>query len=132
MLKNKKGLSLVELIIVILIIAILAITAGAIYGTYTRRAMATEGKLLLDAILTKQRVYFVEWGRFFPVEETDAESRLGIDARGNRYFRTFDIEVPGDGSFIATTWTSEAGGKRMTLELKAFSFGRPELREVTD
>ena len=58
--RKTKGFTLVELVIVIVIVGILSIVAVPIYRGYTRKAMATEGKALLGAIQTAQKIYFAE------------------------------------------------------------------------
>ena len=47
---NKKGFTLVELVIVIIIVGILSIISVPVYRGYVEKAMLTEGKTLIGAI----------------------------------------------------------------------------------
>ncbi len=58
--RNEKGFTLIELMIVIAIIGILAAVAIPSYQNYTKRAKASEAKIMLDAIRTTQETYFAE------------------------------------------------------------------------
>lgn len=86
--KNQKGFTLIELVIVIVIIGILTVIALPIYRGYAKKAMATEGKTLLGTILTSQKLYFSEHSHF----ATGAQSALlGIEPIANKYFTTFAL-----------------------------------------
>lgn len=86
--KNKKGFTLVELIIVIVIVGILSIVAVPIYRGYTQRAKWSEGKALAAAVITAQRVYYSENGAWYEVSSwVDHDSVLSVDARENKFFK---------------------------------------------
>jgi prepilin-type N-terminal cleavage/methylation domain-containing protein len=104
--KSMKGFTLVELVIVIVIVGILSVVAVPVYKGYTRKAMATEGKALLGAINTSQKVYYAEFGNFVGVDEVGA---LDVDATTNKYFRAFAV-TSGTGVFTATTSGYEGTG----------------------
>lgn len=92
----KKGFTLVELVIVIIIVGILSIVAVPIYRGYTDRAKETEGKALLGSINTSEKVYYAEYEYFLAVDgPTSENARLSIDARGNKYFKSFDVTTTG-------------------------------------
>ncbi len=102
--KNKKGFTLVELIIVIVIVGILSIVAVPVYKGYIKKAMATEGKALLGSVLTAEKVYFAEYNNYKDVEGTDYDRVLDVDARSNKYFKAYGVENIGseaDASFMA-------------------------------
>lgn len=112
--KRTKGFTLVELVIVIVIVGILSVVAVPVYKGYTKKAMATEGKALLGAINTSQKVYFAEWGMF--VGGTSASAILDVDARANKYFRTFGVTGGSTAGFTASTaGTGGANGIALTL-----------------
>jgi type IV pilus assembly protein PilE len=109
---NKKGFSLIELVIVIVIIGILTVIAMPIYRGYAKKAMATEGKSLLGAVLTAQKVYFSEFNRFV----TGTQSvLLGIDPAANKYFTTFSLTGSTSGFTAVTTGTGNASGILLSL-----------------
>ncbi len=91
--KNKKGFTLVELVIVIVIVGILSVISVPVYRGYVDKAIMTEGKVLVGAIAKAELAYHVENGYFADTDgETGNLSAIDIDARGNKYFRVFDIQ----------------------------------------
>jgi len=130
---NKKGFTLVELVIVIVIVGILTIVAVPIYRGYTRRAMATEGRALLGSVATSQRVHYAEHGAWLTVTETSFSEALDVDARGNRFFTSFNV-VPGGAiggypSFVSTT-TGSNGASGIVITMTVPRVGRPTLVET--
>ena len=88
--KNKKGFTLVELVIVIVIVGILSVISVPIYRGYVEKAMMTEGKVLIGAIAKSQLAYHVEHGYFFDTPGWTSYSReLDIDTSANKYFYEF-------------------------------------------
>ena len=85
---NEKGFTLVELIIVIVIVGILSIVAVPIYTGYVQKAKWAEGKALAASIITAQRVYYSENGRWYESGDwADEDKVLSSDARENKFFR---------------------------------------------
>ena len=104
--KNKKGFTLVELVIVIVIVGILSVISVPIYRGYVEKAMMTEGKVLIGAIGKAELAYHVEHGYFFDTPGWTSYSReLDIDTSANKYFYEFYAE---SGSFSAPTVTANA------------------------
>jgi type IV pilus assembly protein PilA len=64
MLNNKKGFTLIELMIVVAIIGILAAIAIPNFMNYQCKAKQSEAKSNLGAIRTAQEVYFAEKGYY--------------------------------------------------------------------
>lgn len=60
-LRNNKGFSLVELMVVVAIIGILAAIAVPNYQKFTAKSKQTEGKSNLSAIYSAERAFFAEW-----------------------------------------------------------------------
>lgn len=113
--KSTKGFTLVELVIVIVIVGILSVVAVPVYKGYTKKAMATEGKALLGAINTSQKVYYAEFGAFLAPEQAGA---LDVDATTNKYFRAFTLGTPSTTGFTATTTgASGTGASGISLTL---------------
>ena len=85
--KNKKGFTLVELIIVIVIVGILSVISVAVYRGYTLKSKMTEGKALAASIITSQRVYYSEFGEWYIIANwVDVDTTLDVDARQNVFF----------------------------------------------
>ncbi|MDD5020697.1 MAG: prepilin-type N-terminal cleavage/methylation domain-containing protein [Endomicrobiaceae bacterium] len=122
--KSMKGFTLVELVIVIVIVGILSVVAVPVYKGYTKKAMATEGKALLGAINTSQKVYFAEWANF----ATGAQSAaLDVDAGTNKYFTTYALTGTAAG-FTATT-AGAGGAAGIGLTIVGSSTGPSEITE---
>ncbi|GAB1402457.1 hypothetical protein MASR1M68_13680 [Elusimicrobiota bacterium] len=119
-----KGFTLVELVIVIVIVGILSVVAVPVYRGYTKKAMATEGKALLGAINTSQKVYFAEWNMF----ATGAQSAaLDVNASTNKYFTTYGL-TGGATGFTATT-SGSRGAEGIGLTLIGSSTGASNITE---
>ena len=127
--KSTKGFTLVELVIVIVIVGILSVVAVPVYKGYTKKAMATEGKALLGAINTSQKVYFAEWNMF--VTGTSASAILDVDASTNKYFKSFTLSSSGIGSGAAFTAGTEGtgGADGIALTLTGSSSGESKIVE---
>ncbi len=92
--KDKKGFTLVELLIVIIIVAILSIVGVSIYRSYVRKAHATEAMALLGSIANSQKIYYAEHGCYFVNGvETSKETVLDVDASKNKYFTAFTVSA---------------------------------------
>ncbi len=91
MVENKKGFTLVELVIVIVIVGILSVISVPIYKGYVDKAMMTEGKVLLGAIAKAELAHHVEYGYFWETWGS-IDRRLDINASGNKYFTYFEAE----------------------------------------
>jgi len=129
--RKTKGFTLVELVIVIVIVGILSIVAVPIYRGYTRKAMATEGKALLGAIQTAQKIYYAENAFFFPqTNATSFSSILDVDARSNKYFTSFSIPTATTAGFTAsTTGTPTSGASGISLTMSATKTGAPVMTD---
>jgi len=122
--KSTKGFTLVELVIVIVIVGILSVVAVPVYKGYTKKAMATEGKALLGAINTSQKVYFAEWNMFV----TGAQSSvLDVNASTNKYFSTYSVSGSGTGFTAITPASGNVNG--ITLTLTGSSGGASNITE---
>jgi prepilin-type N-terminal cleavage/methylation domain-containing protein len=133
--KRAKGFTLVELVIVIVIVGILSIVAVPIYRGYTRKAMGTEAKSLLGSIQTAQKVYYAENSTFKAVELTDFDEELDVDARSNKYFTGFEVEVQNENTdnltFIAkTSGKTDGAASGISMTLQAYKSGSPKWNDV--
>lgn len=127
--RKTKGFTLVELVIVIVIVGILSIVAVPIYRGYTRKAMATEGKALLGAIQTAQKIYYAENAFFFQqATATSFSSVLDVDARSNKYFTSFSVPNATTAGFTAST-TGINGASGISLTMSATKTGAPVMTD---
>jgi prepilin-type N-terminal cleavage/methylation domain-containing protein len=127
--KKSKGFTLVELIIVIVIVGILSIVAVPIYRGYTKKAIATEAKALLGAIVTSEKVYYAEFGQYFEITTaTGYVKELDVDARSNKYFSQYIVttdEVSNVKSFTASvTGLTDGAANGISLTLLAVEDGQ--------
>ena len=123
--KSMKGFTLVELVIVIVIVGILSVVAVPVYKGYTKKAMATEGKALLGAINTSQKVYFAEWANFIADGQ---KAVLDVDASTNKYFTTFTLNSTATAFTASTPGANGAAG--ITLSLTSSSTGQSTITEI--
>ena len=108
MIKNKKGFTLVELVIVIVIVGILSIISVPIYRGYVEKAIMTEGKILINAIGKSELAYHVKNDCFYSTEgKVENDDILDIDARGNKYFKNF-LARSGSGSMYGSSVNASA------------------------
>ncbi len=108
--KNQKGFTLIELVIVMVIIGILAVISVPIYRQYVRRSMASEGRSLVGAVATAEKVWFAERGVYIAVPAgTINDATLGVNAGANTYFRTWGVTVVGGAAPSFTVTASGAG-----------------------
>ena len=92
---DKKGFTLVELVIVIVIVGILSIISVPVYRGYVEKAMLTEGKTLIGAVGRAELAYHVEAEEFKIINKTGYDETIDIDARGGRYFNSFSCPSKG-------------------------------------
>jgi type IV pilus assembly protein PilE len=64
MLRSKKGITLVELLIVVLIIGILGAIASPLYTNYITRARRADAKTALEQVRAAQEIWRAEKGRY--------------------------------------------------------------------
>ena len=92
--RNIKGFTLVELVIVIVIIGILTVVAMSMYKENTRKTIETEANTLLGSIQIAEKIYYAEHSEFFEGNFTAPDgysTDLDVDARSNKYFKGFTI-----------------------------------------
>jgi type IV pilus assembly protein PilA len=99
MLKNKKGFTLIELMIVVAIIGILAAIAIPNFMTYQCKAKQSEAKSILGAIRTAQEAYYAEYSTY--AADTAA---MNFDTKGGGDY-AFSITANN-----ATGFTAKANG----------------------
>lgn len=143
--KNMKGFTLVELIIVIVIVGILSIVAVPVYKGYTKKAMGTEAKSLIGSIATAERVYFAEYSNYWATSTsgtaqagsgqlTGYDKVLDVDARNNKYFTGYTVSTnQGDDDSAIFTATvvgnGDTGARHVSVTLVNQAGHQPVLTE---
>jgi type IV pilus assembly protein PilA len=114
MLKNKKGFTLIELMIVVAIIGILAAIAIPNFMNYQCKAKQAEAKSSLGSIRVAQEAYFAEFDKY----STDLTG-IGFEVKGDP---EYTYTSTGGATFTATatsgtiksgktdTWTIDQDG----------------------
>ncbi len=64
-LRNNKGFSLIELMVVVAIIGVLAAIAVPNYQKFTAKAKQSEAKSNLSALYSAERAFFAEWQAYY-------------------------------------------------------------------
>jgi type IV pilus assembly protein PilA len=94
MLKNKKGFTLIELMIVVAIIGILAAIAIPNFMNYQCKAKQSEAKSSLGNIRTAQEAYFAEYDTY-----SSDLGKIGFEPKGTT---RYTYESTNGASFTAT------------------------------
>lgn len=104
--KQSKGFTLIELTVTIVIFGILVVMSLFSYRKFVKEAMISEGKMLVSSIAKIQKLYHAESEDYHAISATSYSTVPEIDARFNKYFQTFSVDVPGnmtDALFTVTT-----------------------------
>ena len=111
-LKDQKGFTMVELMVVIIIVGILAAIAVPLYTGYVERARVTEATSIMGAIITSQKVEKQRTTNYYPiplsggVTDITAFRNKGIDISDTRFFvyeTAADVAAPWGFTVVATT-----------------------------
>ena len=108
MLRNKKGFTLIELIVVIIIIGILAAVAAPMMASNTDRAKRSEAVAALGAVRTAQRLYYVENGNYANSIAT-LSSYIGPTDLNGRYYNNSNYAVNSTGAATDALYGSAVG-----------------------
>lgn len=79
LLKDRRGFTLVELMITVVIVGILAAVAIPLYQGQVKRAKASEADAALGSIRTALRVYYAENAAYPKASSFKAVTSIGID-----------------------------------------------------
>jgi len=101
MMKNNKGFTLIELMIVVAIIGILAAVAIPNYSRFQIKAKETEAKLNLKSIELGQEAYFIEYDGY--VRQTSSLGKAPTNAK-----QEWKSDVTGTG-FAVIGWQPKDG-----------------------
>ncbi|MDZ4122451.1 MAG: prepilin-type N-terminal cleavage/methylation domain-containing protein [Candidatus Cloacimonadaceae bacterium] len=108
--RNQKGFTLIEILVVVIIVAILAAIAVPRYLRYVERSRSTEAQTAISTIRKAFDVQIQTTGSTegFTLEQAQKEARLG-----NSTIKNWKFEVTGNPPkrYIATSTADFAGGE---------------------
>jgi len=121
MLRNKKGFTLIELMIVVAIIGILAAIAIPNFLTYQCKSKQSEAKTNLGAIANSEESYNAEYSVYKAAANVTAlKTEINWEAKGNLKY-DYKVEKSGSTGFLATatangTYGSSLKGDTWTMD----------------
>jgi len=117
--RERKGFTLVEILIVVVMLAILFAIAVPIYVKYVAQARAAEAQEAINAIKSAANVYYARFGQY--PSNIDQLEQLDFE-ESTRERWNFTFVVAGDGlNEISATSTGRmpgGSGKRVTLNVR--------------
>ncbi len=127
---NKKGFSLVELLVVITIIAILSVTAYVALGGQTTKAKNSRRSQDLSAIQSAVEIYFAENGKY-PDQLDDGNTSAPENDLVPKYMPKMAVDPNGDNYLYGVTSTKKKYQLAATIEnnddtFKALVIGNSE------
>ena len=94
--RNKRGFTLIELMVVVIVVGILAAAAIPIYRFAMSRAYSSEAKATIGTMLTSMKVFYAENNNAYPpfvwgtsdegTQANDIMSILGVDTDTNNWW----------------------------------------------
>ncbi len=113
-LKNQKGFTLIEVLVVVIIVAILAAIAVPIYLRYVEKARSSEPQAAISAIRNAYSVYRQTFGTTdsYSVEDALKDAQLGD---GTEKSWTFEVVGNPPKKFIATSTAEYPAGEGLQV-----------------
>jgi len=124
---NKKGFTLVELVIVIVVVGILSMISVSAYSSLSLKAIEAEGASLLGFIIKNEVTHQIENGTFLGIsQKTDKSDELGVDLNISKYFQTFQAMLTSDSQgneFVLVVINGTYKGQNIIMSLGRYSLG---------
>jgi prepilin-type N-terminal cleavage/methylation domain-containing protein len=117
---NKKGFTLVEMMVVFAIIGILVATSIPAYNTIRQRIYGSEAKVMLNQIINAQIAYYLEHNRYYGEEGISPlcvyhDGEEPLDAQ-EKIYKNLNIEIP-KGHFVDYSLYTDPNGENFLLVL---------------
>jgi type IV pilus assembly protein PilE len=97
---NKRGITLIELLIVIVIVGILAAIAIPVYNGYIQRARRADAKTALEQVRASQEMWRAEHGSY-SVSVAELQNTMGAAATSISNYYDWNFTVLNANSFTA-------------------------------
>jgi prepilin-type N-terminal cleavage/methylation domain-containing protein len=96
MLKNKKGFTILEGLVVVVIIGICVAIWGFHGRDHMKISMMSEARMFIDKIVAQEKIYYANHGEFINTNNKSVNvlGTIFISAKSNKYFKTFKILTP--------------------------------------
>ncbi len=115
LLRNQKGFTLIEILVVVIIVAILAAIAVPIYMSYVEKARSAEAQTAISSIRKAFDIYYNTYGSTdgYDIEDALKDSKLGTSTLNN-----WEFEVVGNPptKYVATSTSEFAAGEGKQVE----------------
>lgn len=126
--RERKGFTLIEILVVVVIIAILAAISVPIYIQYVQGARASDAQSQIGAIYNAAKMFYMDRDRWpTTIEELEEYGYLQMDEAVRRQW---EFSLNGQETIVATSTGEMPGGagKEVTYDIqqgKFFGYGLP-------
>lgn len=97
LLKGKNAFTFIEAMVIIIIIGMCVLMWGFYGRDHIRVSMMNEARMFTEKIIGQEKIYYADNGYFYRTAGSDPvlkADELAIDAKENKYFKSFKITRP--------------------------------------